>query len=305
MSKVKAQAKPLSGPLPKGGGTGATVTVEPLLGGELQAPPGFLESKGGRLQEMRMLGVGTPRSKWLWLPVPAFLVTHPTAGPFLVDTALHASVAARPSANLGRLTTRFARPRIEPGRDVPAQLRERGLDSQQMNLVVMTHLHFDHSSGIAEFPSATFVLAEREWVAATTDTRPFLRGYRPSHFDYLFDYRTVDFDRAGITSYASFGRTFDLFGDGSVRLAFTPGHSAGHCSVICRLRDRDFVIAGDAIYTRAQLEGTGGPPPRPIDMHNWRRSLRELQQFARTYPQAVIVPSHDPDHWQTLEQRYE
>jgi hypothetical protein len=40
-------------------------------------------------------------------------------------------------------------------------------------------------------------------------------------------------------------------------------------------------------------------------MHNWKRSLRELQQFARTYPQAEIVPGHDPEHWKTLQKRYE
>ena len=71
-----------------------------------------------------------------------------------------------------------------------------------------------------------------------TGSQPTLNGYRRAHFDYAFDYRTVDFDRAGIDSYASFGRTFDLFGDGSIHLAFTPGHSAGHMSVICRLKQR-------------------------------------------------------------------
>ena len=304
MSKLKAEAKPLIGPLPSGAKTGATVKVEPLLGGEVQAPRGFFENPGGRLRVPRMLGIGTPRSKWVWAPVPAFLITHPSAGPVLVDTAFHGSVAPAPAANLGRVMAKLSRARVEPGRDVPAQLRERGIDARQLATVVLTHLHFDHSSGISEYPSATFVLSKREWEAATTDDRPMLRGYTPSHFDYLFDYRTVDFDAAGISSYASFGRTFDLFGDGSVRLAFSPGHSAGHCSVICRLRDRDFVIAGDAIYTHAQLEGAD-PPPAPVDVHNWRRSLRELQQFARTYPRAVIVPGHDADHWPTLEPLYE
>ena len=90
-----------------------------------------------------------------------------------------------------------------------------------------------------------------------------------------------------------------------MRLASTPGHSAGHQSVICRLRDRDLVIAGDAIYTYRPARGRRREPPRPLDRHNWRRSLRELQHFARTYPQAVIVPGHDPEHWKTLEKRYE
>ncbi len=304
MSKLKAEAKPLVGPLPNGAETGATVAVEPLLGGEVQAPRAFFENPGGRLRRLRMLGIGTPRSKWVWAPIPAFLITHPAAGPVLVDTAFHSSVAAKPAANLGRAMAWASRARVEPGRTVTAQLRERGIDAKRLQTVILTHMHFDHTSGIAEYPGATFVVSEREWDKATTDDRPLLHGYHPAHFDYLFDYRTVDFDGPGISSYASFGRTFDLFGDGSVRLAYTPGHSPGHCSLICRLADRDLVIAGDAIYTSAQLGGAD-PPPAPADMHNWRRSLRELQQFARTYPRAVIIPGHDADRWPELERRYE
>ena len=89
-----------------------------------------------------------------------------------------------------------------------------------------------------------------------------------------------------------------------MRLAFTPGHSAGHQSVIARLRDRDFVIAGDAIFTLGQL-GDAPEPPRPLDRHTWRRSRQELALFARQYPQAVIVPGHDPEHWAALKPSYE
>lgn len=304
MSKFKAQATPLEKPLPGGGDAGTSVRVEPLLGGSILAPQQFFESKGGRLSNLRMLGIGTPKSRWWLVPVPAFLITHPTAGPILVDTAFHGSVAAKPSANLGKIAARFTKPKIEPGRDLPSQLRERGIVSSDLKTVILTSLHFDHSSGIAEYPNATFVLSKAEWEAATTDSRPILRGYRPAHYDYLFDYRTVDFDGPGIASYASFGRTFDLLGDGSLRLAYTPGISAGHCSLICRLRDRDLVIAGDAVYTQAQLEG-GDPPPRPLDEHTWQRSLRELQQFARTYPKAEILPGHDPERWKSVAKSYE
>lgn len=277
--------------------------VEPLRVGEVQLPRAFFEGTGSRLQQLRMLGIGTPRSRWWWVPCPAFLVRHPSYGPFLVDTGLHPSIAAKPSANMGRLTSWYAKPRLEPGEDLASQLRSRDVDAREIKLVVMTHLHFDHASGMAEFPRATFVLSEAEWVAATTDSRPFMQGYRPEHYDYAFDYRTVDFGE-GIESYSTFGQSFDLFGDGSVRLAFTPGHSAGHMSVICRLADRDFVIAGDAIYTLGQLDAAS-LPPRPYDPHTFRRSLQELRLFAQQYPQAVIVPGHDPEFWPTLAKRYE
>jgi N-acyl homoserine lactone hydrolase len=301
--KVKAHPRPLEGPL-AGGSSNATVVVEPLEVGRVTQPRQFFERAGNRTAQLRMLGIGTPRSKWWTVPVPAFLITHPTAGPFLVDTGLHPSVTAKPAANLGRIVAWAGKPELRPGEDLPARLRDRGLDARQIELVVMTHLHFDHSSGMAEFPGATFVVTAAEWEAATTWSRPFLHGYRHAHYDYAFDYRTLDYDRAPVSSYSSFGRTFDLFGDGSVRLASTPGHSPGHQAVICRLRERDFVIAGDAIYTLGQLDDAP-PPPRPEDEHTWRRSRQELRLFRDQYPQAVIVPGHDPDFWPTLGERYE
>jgi N-acyl homoserine lactone hydrolase len=254
---------------------------------------------------MTMYGIGVPRSRWVWVPCPAYLIRHPSAGEVLVDTGLHPSVATKPGANMGRALARWARPRLEPGADVPARLRALGLDAKRIATVVMTHLQFDHASAISEFENAVFVLSEAEWRAATTDPRPLFRGYRPAQFDFVFDYRTVSYDAPEISSYGSFGRTFDLFGDGSIHLAFTPGHSAGHMSVVCRLAEHDFVIAGDTMYTLSQLDGSEPAPPRPQDAHNFRRSLQEMRLFRNQFPGAVIAPSHDPDFYAGIKQRYE
>jgi glyoxylase-like metal-dependent hydrolase (beta-lactamase superfamily II) len=302
--RVHAEPKWLHQPF-TGGSPRATVAVEPLSGGEVQFPAASLARPGGPFEAVKASGLFTRRSKgWIWIPCPAFLVTHPTAGKILVDTSLHPSLATKPRENFGRLAAWFARPRIASGRDLPAQLRERDADPKSIRLVVMTHLHMDHASGISYFPSSTFVLSDAEWRAATSGSRPLLRGYRPQHYDYAFDYRLIDFNHARVESYSTFGRTFDLLGDGSVRLAFTPGHTLGHMCVILRLRERDFLIAGDAVYTVGQLEG-GPAQPRPHDPHLWRRSLQELQLFHRQYPQAVIVGGHDQEQWAKLGARYE
>ena len=300
--KVRVEPKPLTGPL-RQGREGATVAVDPIEVGQVTQPAGFFQRPGGPFEKLRVAGLGIPRSRWMTVPCTAFLIRHPTIGPFLVDTGLHGSVAARPSENMGRAFAWYAKPHLEDGKDLPSQLRERDVDSREIRLVVMTHLHLDHASGMADFPGATFVLTEAEWNDATSGGRPLLRGYVPSQYDYAFDYRTVSYSE-GIESYSTFGRTFDLFGDGSVRLASTPGHSAGHQSVICRLRDRDLVIAGDVVYTLSQLESAPGPA-RPFDPHTFNRSLQELKLFRRQYPQAVIIPSHDPELWAALESRYE
>jgi len=301
---VHAEPKPLHEPL-AGGTAGATVTVEPMIAGHVSWSRSMMERPGGRLETLKLMQALLTGEPAMTVPCPAFLIRHPSAGAILVDTGLHPSIATDGRENFGALGARFGKPSLEAGADVPSQLRKRGLDSGEVPVVVMTHLHIDHTSAISEFPQATFVLSETEWEAAAHGARPLLNGYRRSHFDYAFNYRTVDFDRGGISSYATFGRTFDLFGDGSLRLAYTPGHSAGHMSVIAHLKERDFVIGGDAVYTEGQLDGSAPPPPRPADRHNWRRSLQELKLFRREFPGAIVTPGHDPSFYEKLGDRYE
>ncbi|HEY5709943.1 MAG TPA: N-acyl homoserine lactonase family protein [Solirubrobacterales bacterium] len=302
--KVRVEPKSLHEPL-AGGTPGSTVTVEPMVAGRVTWPQTMMERPGGRFETLKLLRsliTGNPAAT---VPVPSFLIRHPSAGAILVDTGLHPSIATDGKENFGGLGARIGKPDLEAGEDVPAQLRKRGLDPGEIPIVVMTHMHLDHSSAISEFPNSTFVVSETEWESAATGPRPMLNGYRRPHFDYAFDYRTVDFDRGGIDSYATFGRTFDLFGDGSIRLAYTPGHSAGHMSVIARLAKHDFVIGGDTTYTQGQLEGTAPLAPRPFDAHNYRRSLQELKLFRREYPDAIVTPGHDPEFYAGISARYE
>jgi glyoxylase-like metal-dependent hydrolase (beta-lactamase superfamily II) len=264
-----------------------------------------MESPGGAFLGPRLMWALLTGKEATEVPCPVFLIRHPSAGAILVDTGLHPSIATEPEENFGRLPTRLGKPKVEPDGDAPAQLRKRGLEPGEVPVIVMTHLHLDHTSAISEFPNSTFVVSDVEWHEATHGSRPMINGYRRIHLDYAFDYRTVDFDRGGIDSYATFGRTFDLFGDGSIRLAYTPGHSAGHMSVIARLKDSDFVIGGDAAYTLAQLEGDAPLAPRPHDAHNYRRSLQELRLFRREFPAAIVTPGHDTGFYEKLAARYE
>ena len=299
---VNTQPVPLETPL-EGGREGASVVVEPISAGDTLWPASFFAATGrGPLARLRALGFRSSPESWEVRPVPVYLVRHPSAGNILVDTGLHPSVARDPRDNLDRIAARHYR--VEEGKDVVSQLRDRGLDVSDIDVVVLTHLHEDHASGIEAFPEARFVVSLTEWEAATTDRLARLKGYIRSHYDFAFEFATVDFDGEPIESYGPFGRTFDLFGDGSVRLAYTPGHSAGHTSVILRLPRRDFVVIGDAAYDWKQFNEQTRPTMM-ADEHNWRRSLHELQAYRRTYPYALMVPGHDPEFWAKLEPRYE
>ncbi len=278
--------------------------LHPLRCGEILAPPGLLERPSGPARKLRGLGFASrSRRDWPWLPVPAFLVEHPNAGAILVDTGLHPSVAIDPSQSFGRLGGRLYTFRFEAEQSVPAQLRARGLEPADVGVVVMTHLHTDHASGVSELPDATFVVDAREWDAATAP-RGTLRGYRTAQFDHGFDWRTVDYGAAEVESFESFGASLDLFGDGSVRLVATPGHSAGHQSVVLRLRGREALLCGDAAYTRRAID-EDVTPLLMDDEHRWRRSLREVRRFVQRTPGLVVVPGHDGDTWSRLDDVYE
>jgi N-acyl homoserine lactone hydrolase len=298
---LAAEPRPAQLPL-EGGRKDATVELHPLLCARMIGPPAMFHREEGWLAALKALGVGVPRREWMEVPVVAFLVKHPGAGWILVDTGFHESVSVDPGQGMGRFGGLiFKDVKMEASQSVPAQLRERGIQPADIGTVIMTHLHSDHASGISEFGESTFVLSAREWEAAGDGGQ--LDGYLKHQYDHAFEYRTLDFDGTDSDSYATFGRSFDLFGDGSVVLVYTPGHTHGHLAVILRLKEREALIAGDAIYTMKTLRDTH-VPYKMADEHRFRRSLREIQLYVENNPDALIIPGHDMEHWRTLEPSY-
>jgi N-acyl homoserine lactone hydrolase len=295
-----AEASRLTQPLP-GGQEGATVRVHPINTGHILSPAEFMARTGSGWKTLR--SIRTPKEEWLRLPAPVFLLEHPGVGKILVDTGLHASVATDPKQNMGGLIGRFYSFDMQPEQAAAAQLRARGIEARDIGVVVMTHLHMDHASAISDFQEATYVLGEGEW-AAFNGRRATFSGYIHKQAAHAVDYREVVYDTRLASSYSTFGRSFDLFGDGSVRLVYTPGHSAGHQSLIVRLKDRELLIAGDAIYSVDTLDHERRGQFLQ-DEHNWRRSLREVKLYRRENPDALIIPSHDHKVWARLDETYE
>ncbi|MDQ1702647.1 MAG: N-acyl homoserine lactone hydrolase [Frankiaceae bacterium] len=301
MPEDHAEPRPAQLPLP-GGTPGSTVKVHPLRTATMQAMPAFLQRPSGPLAELRGLGLHTSKKRWSSIPLPAFLVEHPTAGPILVDTGMHAAYAKDPAEHMGALAARFFDITMEERTAAPAQLRERGVDPDDVRLVLMTHLHYDHASGISQFPNATFVVDRREWAAATGHLG-LLKGYRRQLFDHPYDWRTLDFEAPSVEGYVTFGRAIDLLGDGSIRLVSTPGHAEGHYSVVLRLLgDRELLLTGDAAYAIQSIE-EDLVPTFCDDIHDYKRSLGEIRHF-REHTGATTICGHDAASWPTLDALY-
>ena len=180
-----------------------------------------------------------------------------------------------------------------------AQLRAKGIEPSTVKTVIMTHLHPDHASAISDFPEATFLVSTAEWEAATEGGRR--DGYVKRQFDHGFEYRLVDFDSDDANSFSGFARAFDVFGDGSVRLVVhARATRAGTCRWCSRPSSGEVLVAGDAIFMRRTLDDDH-LPHMLADEHLFRRSLREIKQYMKETPDAVVIPGHDWEAWEQLE----
>jgi glyoxylase-like metal-dependent hydrolase (beta-lactamase superfamily II) len=219
------------------------------------------------------------------VPVPFYLIRHPQ-GDVVVDGGNPLAVARDARAHWGALADQFSVHMSEEQHCV-AQLRQLGIAPESVRHVVQTHLHIDHTGALGHFPNATVTVHARELDAARTVEPPHVHGYV-----------RADFERAGLHWRPVEGE-LDLFGDGAIRLLQTPGHSAGHMSLLLDLEETGpVVLTADAADNLSQWDGR--QPPRVLfSRDHATRSLERLRELAGE-TDALVVFGHDPENWSQL-----
>jgi glyoxylase-like metal-dependent hydrolase (beta-lactamase superfamily II) len=212
------------------------------------------------------------------MPVGAFLVEHPT-GTAVFDTGMHADLEH--SKDRMRSTSELFEVELSPAWSVTGQLAERGLAPGDVDVAVVSHLHFDHCGGLAQLPDARMVVQRAEWDAALDGPLVDLGVFNPDDFDLGHDRQVLDSEH-------------DLFGDGSVMVVPTPGHTAGHQSLLIEGR---LLLTGDACYCRLALD-LDAPPAFAHDVERQRQAFAWLREQEATGTQLVF--SHDTDQWLAL-----
>lgn len=169
------------------------------------------------------------------MPVPCFLIKH-GADWMLWDAGLGDEIAATPS---GR---RVVGLHFRVPRTLRSQLTALKLTPDDIRYVGLSHLHADHSGNAALFPRATFLVSPTElaWAAAATTA------------DGVAADRVAAVGRSRIEPVAA---DRDVFGDGTVRMVATPGHTVGHHSLMVRLPESGWVIlTGDVAHFQVNYD---------------------------------------------------
>jgi glyoxylase-like metal-dependent hydrolase (beta-lactamase superfamily II) len=170
----------------------------------------------------------------------------------------------------------FDQPNVTAGAEqhIVAQLGQHGVDPGQIDLVVQSHLHFDHVGANAEFPEAPFVVhrSELSWALAPPLFGMFyFPEYEPQVRGTLDRLRVVD----GDTQIAP-----------GIRLVHTGGHSPGHCAVFVTTAFGTAVIGSDVVYHYRNLE-YGWPSANAWSVGETLRGLETLKQAD------LILLNHD------------
>jgi glyoxylase-like metal-dependent hydrolase (beta-lactamase superfamily II) len=137
--------------------------------------------------------------------------------------------------------------------------------------MAVSHTHPDHTGNVEMFPQAMLYVqkAEYEWPGANNAPR-----FAPTH-----PVTKLEGDR-------------DLFGDGSLTIISTPGHTPGHQSLLVRLPKTGAVLlSGDAVHFRSNWENRG-VPVNNTDQEETRKSMQKMADLlAREKAQLWI--NHD------------
>lgn len=210
-----------------------------------------------------------PFDELIRFPIPAYLIEIGDER-ILVDTGLHPDAAHDARAHYE--TEALDSFELEQEASVADQL-----DLGAVTSVILTHLHFDHAGGLSLLPAnVPVVIQRREWEAAQDDEAVKRNFYLPRDYEGIADQLVVvDGDH-------------DLFGEGSIQLLLTPGHTPGHQSI--RVGSQ-LILGGDVTHYASGLDDHRFP--MFADDHNAQaasaRRLKALRDAG-----ATVRPGHDP-----------
>jgi N-acyl homoserine lactone hydrolase len=172
-------------------------------------------------------------------------------------------------------------PNVAPKVSLVDLLAKIDLKPDQIKYVGISHYHADHTGQIASFPKATLLIGAKEWDAISSPKPPEGANYKPFESWIKGDSKVepVPLDK-------------DVFGDGTVIMLRTPGHTAGHSSLLVKLPQMGAVIlSGDAVHFRENYD-SDGVPWFNYDRAQTVASIERIKKIAANLKATVII-QHD------------
>jgi N-acyl homoserine lactone hydrolase len=248
----------------------------------------------------------TRKNTYVWLfssrrwtaprPINVYVVEH-REGLVLFDTGQDRASVTDPSYFPGGLNgfvySRLAKFEIDPEQTLAAGLRMLGHGIDDVHTAVLSHLHQDHIGGLPELAGSRIVTSRQEWDSLHKPL-PEARGLMPSHIDLPgLRWKHVEPENLADEALRPFVSGHDLFGDGSLMLLPTPGHTPGSLSMLVRRPGQQpLLMVGDLTYDDRLL--ADGRLPGVGNKRQMSTATKRVNELRHRLPGLVVLPAHDP-----------
>ncbi len=227
-------------------------------------------------------GVAGDISRWSGIDVGKSMemsencyLIHHAQGWLLWDTGIPDSIAAMPNG-LAPPDPRAIHWHVT--KTLASQLEMLGVKPSDIKYVAISHSHPDHVGNITMFPQSTVLVqkAEYDWPA------PFGQKLHA----ITSEVKKLEGD-------------YDVFGDGSVTLLATPGHTPGHQSLLVKLpKTEAIVLSGDAVHFQSNWDNRRVPSIN-IDKDKTVASMQRIADVMAK-ERAKLWINHDAAQRKTL-----
>ena len=218
------------------------------------------------------------QGQYIEAPILAYLIETPN-GRILYDVGCDYQKVATPELRaryFDPMRPLFDYPHMEPAQRIPQYLQRLGLSPKDIDVVFLGHLHFDHAGGLCDLPGCEVHVHEAEVAAAVTGLDD---GVFP---DEIAGHAQWQLQRGEYRVCTG------------VQALATPGHTAGHMSMLIELpKGRPVILCGDAADLQENLDDDIAPG------YCWQDnealaldSIRRLKALARA-ENAELWPNHD------------
>ncbi|MCP4140414.1 MAG: MBL fold metallo-hydrolase [Chloroflexi bacterium] len=210
------------------------------------------------------------------------LLVETEQGLVLIDTGLGKAEYENPSSFTQAFRVVAEMP-FNANEAAITQIEKMGYKAEDVKHILLTHMHFDHVSGITDFPHAKIHIFRQEYDA--------FMGKRRSFFELAYDKRYIA-HKPDVQLYDDVGEKW--FDFDAIRLPFSPemwliplkGHSRGHCGVAIQKADGWILHCGDAAGDFRK------------DIPKWAIRLflgphePRLRAFGEAHPEIMLTASH-------------
>lgn len=248
---------------------------------------------GEKTNIIKASGLLTPKDKRLWLPVSAYLIEYENYK-ILVDTGWSREISPQgvydkkaQIKHMSRILYKINQAIIPKGQTIDEQLKNIGIQSQDIDYVLLTHLDCDHVSGIKTLKNAKHILVSKDEVKCAQKnrlryTKTMWEGINLEQFNFKD------------TNDGPFHKSYDLLGDGVIKLINIPGHSDGLFAVKITYNNKYVLLFSDGGYASKSWKEMI-LPGISMDKEKQYKSLQWIRDMSLNENCIESLANHDSD----------